>query len=232
MLRINIILLLSFFISFEVKSQNDENPFAIYSNVGYHITDFTENTPTTLYGDIGVKYNFIAGLSAYMGLTYTWFHRPYDVNNGYLRRYNTEMIGIDIGGIYEFELDGGWRPGIGAAMNFNKFKTSSTKASRITGLDSTSTTLIWPISKPIYNYKGMVQIRKNLGDVIDMQLGFCYNFLESYYADDYAPTPKLDKYYTIYFGLLYKVGSSPGLKEAKAPKRKRRFSKKISCPTF
>ena len=153
MLRINIILLLSFFISFEVKSQNDENPVAIYSNVGYHITDFTENTLTTFYGDLGVKYNFFEGLSAYIGLNYTWFFRGYNVNNGYVRRYNTEMYGIDIGGIYEFELDGGWRPGIGAAMNFKKFNTRSTKASINTGLDSITTELNWPFSKPIYNYK-------------------------------------------------------------------------------
>ncbi|MFA9213627.1 MAG: hypothetical protein ACEQSR_07250 [Candidatus Methylacidiphilales bacterium] len=206
-----------------LHAQLKESKWSIYGNAGYPILNNFDFKPTLgAFGDLGIKYNIVGGLSVMVDGNSTLFKKQ--VNFNYLvANYFTQVMGVGVNLLYEFEASPKWHIGIGGGYNYGIFSGRAFAPDLAEYFTQTGLTQ-FKFTENTSSIKGMVNFRRYLNKYFDAQLGVSYYASQSYYLDMFTPAndKRYDTYTVIYGGLLLKLNGLGG--------GGKKGSRKLACP--
>lgn len=212
-----------------LQAQLRESRWSIYGNAGYPLLNNFDFKPTLgAFGDFGIKYNIVGGLSIMVDGNSTFFKKQ--INFNYLvANYFTQVMGVGVNLMYEFETSPKWHIGIGGGYNYGIFTGRAYAPDLAEYFNQTGLTQ-FKFTENTSSFKGIVNFRRYLTKYFDAQLGVSYYATQSPYYDMYAPVKdkRNDTYTMIYGGLLLKLNK--GLFGNGGGSGGGRGSRRLSCP--
>lgn len=210
-----------------LQAQIRDPKWSIYGNAGYPVLNNFDFKPTLgAFGDLGIKYNIIGGLSIMVDGNSTFFKKK--INFNYLvANYFTQVMGVGVNLLYEFEVSPKWHIGIGGGYNYGIFTGRAYSPDFDEYFAQTGLTKI-KFTENTSSIKGTFNIRRYLTKYFDAQLGVNYYATQSYYYDMYTPVnnKQYDTYAMVYGGLLIKLN----LGSSNSGGAGQKGSKKLACP--
>ncbi len=210
-----------------LQAQLKEPRWSIYGNAGLPLLNNFDFKPTIgAFGDLGIKYNIVGGLSIMVDGNSTFFKKQ--INFNYLvANYFTQVMGVGVNLLYEFETSPKWHIGIGGGYNYGIFTGRAFAPDLAEYFNQTGLTK-FKFTENTSSIKGMVNIRRYLTKYFDAQLGVSYYATQSPYLDMYAPVndKRNDNYAMVYGGLLIKLN----LCSSNSGGAGKKGSKRLACP--
>lgn len=184
---------------------------------GYAFTFFDESTQFNYFGNIEMDFLLFDRLYLMGGAGTQNFYKSRSKESNIMTFY-TNLMGCDLGFLYEFPIVQNHSLFLGASENVNLFSAHGIQS------DGTYITSNGYLSRPVYNSRIILRYRGPISEAVDFELGASYNILQSHFADLYTTANEtLDTYILVTGGVVYYIGSSTLIKFVKR-------SSRLFCP--